>query len=433
VDNRELATFIILAGAVLAVVAYGPTRTALIPVLQALKWKLLFTLGLFGVWVGAGVWFAASIGLWSTKVWAATVLWFVLVGARLFFNMNKVGQEDNYIRRQVLEAVGIGALFEFFLNVQPFALWIEVPLLLFIAAVATLDAYAWSKEEFRPAGVLTRTLLALTTLVIVISTIVRLVSQWDRLDPEELVQDLLLPVWMTLVTVPFIFLLALISEYEAQFIRLSIFNGRKRPKASVVLAIILGLGLSPKAVHKFRAPYAQKVARGHTFGEAAAHIEKWKAQSRRDETELLVNRWRLERFAGDRGTDVDGRRNDRREFAATKSALHWIAVCQSAWYESPEGGMNRYRPDILQLLNDFEQQGLSGDHGIVLKTRTDGQAWYAWRKTVTGWIFGIGGTGPPPSEWYYDGPVKPGRYPPGVEWTSFMEPVRPEWKDEPPV
>jgi hypothetical protein len=68
---------------------------------------------------------------------------------------------------------------------------------------------------------------------------------------------------------------------------------------------------------------------------------------------------------------------------------------------------NKYRPDILTVVSDFELQGLTGKHGIELHTRRDGKAWYGWRETATGWVFAIGGVGPPPSEWYYDGPTRP--------------------------
>jgi hypothetical protein len=40
-----------------------------------------------------------------------------------------------------------------------------------------------------------------------------------------------------------------------------------------------------------------------------------------------------------------------------------------------------------------------------------GRAWYAWRRTVTGWCFAIGAAGPPPDRWEYDGPEPPGGFP----------------------
>jgi len=52
-------------------------------------------------------------------------------------------------------------------------------------------------------------------------------------------------------------------------------------------------------------------------------------ESSRQATEIALKRWRRARYAGQRGTDVDGRRIDRREFAETKAALRWLSTCQS--------------------------------------------------------------------------------------------------------
>jgi hypothetical protein len=46
-----------------------------------------------------------------------------------------------------------------------------------------------------------------------------------------------------------------------------------------------------------------------------------------------------------------------------------------------------------------------------MKVAKNGKAWYAWRRTVTGWCFAIGAAGPPPDRWEYDGPEPPGRFP----------------------
>ncbi len=49
----------------------------------------------------------------------------------------------------------------------------------------------------------------------------------------------------------------------------------------------------------------------------------------------------------------------------------------------------------------------------------DGQHWYAPRQATTGWWFAIGASGPPPDQWFYDGPVPPGSFPAEPEWDHF--------------
>jgi hypothetical protein len=117
----------------------------------------------------------------------------------------------------------------------------------------------------------------------------------------------------------------------------------------------------------------------------------------------------LVRYAGAQGTDSEGRQLDRREFAETRAALEWLSTCQMGWYYRPPEG--RYKDDLLKIFQPGHTHGLPDEHGIHLSVRRDGQAWYAWRRTISGWVFAVGSDGPPPDQRYYDGPEPPGGYP----------------------
>lgn len=111
---------------------------------------------------------------------------------------------------------------------------------------------------------------------------------------------------------------------------------------------------------------------------------------------------RLTRCAGVDGVDGEGRRLDQREFEETTRALHTLASAQMGWYRNRGG---RYRRDLLGILApQFEQFGLPSDHGIKLLVAKNGQSWWAWRRTISGWCFAIGAADPPPDQWLFDGP-----------------------------
>ena len=114
------------------------------------------------------------------------------------------------------------------------------------------------------------------------------------------------------------------------------------------------------------------------------------------------------RYAGIDGTDSEGRRLDQREFKETTKALRWLATCHMGHYRR----RNRYDPELLALLGDgFARHGLANEHGIGMKVSEDGQAWFAYRRTITGWCFAIGAAGPPPDQWEYDGQDPPRGFP----------------------
>ena len=131
------------------------------------------------------------------------------------------------------------------------------------------------------------------------------------------------------------------------------------------------------------------------------------SELRRNKQALIDEEERLCRYTGSQGTDEEGRRLDRREFAVTIVALQWLATCQMGGHR--RGG--RYRDDMLEIVGDFTRYGLPTEAGITLRVANDGQSWYAWRRTVTGWCFAIGAAGPPPRQWEYDGPDPPTGFP----------------------
>ena len=99
------------------------------------------------------------------------------------------------------------------------------------------------------------------------------------------------------------------------------------------------------------------------------------------------------------------------------------------WHRNRGG---RYRDDLLKMIgDDFTRQGLPKESGIALRVSSDGQAWYAWRRTVTGWCFAIGAAGPPPEQWEYDGPEPPHGFP-GRDRTwgerPFSDQVNRNWR-----
>lgn len=108
-------------------------------------------------------------------------------------------------------------------------------------------------------------------------------------------------------------------------------------------------------------------------------------------------------WAGSDEVDERGRRRDRREFDATQTALRYLHTCHMGWYRR----LDHYRHDLLPVVEDhFERDGLPADHGVVMQVSDDGQCWWAWRQTITGWCLGIAATGSH-SEWCYDAATPP--------------------------
>jgi hypothetical protein len=139
---------------------------------------------------------------------------------------------------------------------------------------------------------------------------------------------------------------------------------------------------------------------------------------------LRRRREREELYAGSSEVDENGRRLDDREFGETKRALQWIYTCQVGWYRND----GRYRKDLLQMLRDLTSHGLPLNHGISMHVSPEGESWWAWRRTPSGQVLGIGANSPPLTQWLYDATEPPQGGPaPGSGWGDEPFDTPPNW------
>jgi hypothetical protein len=288
----------------------------------------------------------------------------------------------------------------------------------FLAILAMLAVVAERKEATRSVKKLADGLGALIGLASAAFVSQQLYANWGHINTRTALLQLLLPIWLTIGLLPFIYLLSLYANYDSAFRRINFFapddrTARRRAK----LALVTQLHFRSRDSHDFAGLWFKRIASAPNLGAARQVVAEFQ-QSRRDaEHAVIEEQERLRRYAGSDETDAEGRRLDRREFKETMKALHWLATCQMGWYRNEDHGGQRYRADLLKALgNDFfKSYGLPPeDPGVTMTVSKDGQSWYAWRRTVTGWCFAIGAAGPPPDQWEYDGPEPlhgfPGKY-----------------------
>ncbi|MCY4499615.1 MAG: hypothetical protein OXC14_20320 [Rhodospirillaceae bacterium] len=413
-NNRELAALIWVSAVVLWAFSKTSVRESLVGVVKAfVRPQILLPLVALFAWVGLELWVGAQLGIWNRALAKGTILWTLGSAGVLLFNSAQIdsdGDDVHFFRRTVLATVGVAAFVEFFVNLYVMSLPAELIFQIVVALPSLVVAVAGQKPDYKSVKAFCERVLAFVGFAFFALAARQVYLDWHQLDARELALDLALPVWLTVGLVPFLYLFSIYVAYDVIFRRIS---GEKAGKASrwrSRLALLSVLHFRADTVRKL-APYwyvTRKLGEAQTFSAARGVVAEFlDALSRREQARLDAEE-RLRRFSGSQGQDDGGRRLDRREFAETTDALHWLATCQMGWHRN--GG--RYRRDLLRVLgNDFTGHGLPKESGITLHVAQDGQSWYAWRRTVTGWCFAIGAAGPPPDQWTYDGPEPPKGFP----------------------
>ncbi len=428
-DNREWAILIWLGIAFLWFMSKEGRRADFEKILHTvLKPKILVMLGAMLSYVALEVWLGSKLSIWRSDMVKPTIIWLVLSGLALAFSFNKASEEPHFFRRTVIGALGITAFLEFFMNLSVLNLLGELILLPILVVLVGISVVTDETAQDQTVKKLVDGLQSLIGFSLFVFISWRLYSNWSEINYHAQVLQLALPIWLTVGFLPFIYFFALYANYELAFMRINMATNDRKARWRARLAFFTKLHFRIHGTRGFAGYWPKEVASAPNF-TAARHVVAQFQQSHRDEKQAAVDEAdRLRRYTGSNGTDAEGRRLDRREFKETMNVLRWLATCQMGWYQNEEWG--RYRPDLLDMIVDFALHGLPSDSGITMDVSEDGQAWYVWRRTVTGWCFAIGATGPPPDQWEYDGPEPPSGFP-GTDhhWgqSAFSDEVNPNW------
>ena len=413
-NDRELAVLFWLGAIGVFMLWRSDTRSALGGVAWALlQPKLAAAFLLLLATVVALCSGGSYIGLWDPDLATDTVFWFFGAGAVLFLRIDQA-IEPKFFRKAVTQTLALTD----FVNLFVFGLLLELllqPLVFFLVAMVAVAA---SKPEYASVRRLMESLLALVGGIVLVFAAVRIAQTWGEVDLPEISRALFLPVWLTIGILPLICGVALLAGYETALGRATFsLKGRSMPwRVRLAGLVSFHVRLAElKSMESFR---LREIAEASSFRDARRKIDGSREARRASEAEARAALERLDRFAGASGTGADGRRLDQREFSETKKALQSLASAQMGWYRNRG---ERYRADLAEMLDfQFERIGLPEPRGIEITVSTDGLAWYASRRTITGWCFAIGSAAPPPDEWLYDGPEPPTGFPgeaPG--WSRF--------------
>lgn len=379
-------------------------------------------------WLSAALYAADAIGLWDLQLVKAAVLWLLLSGLGLFGTGVAAVEHEGAITDAFKRLLGAVVVFEFMAGFASFPVYVEVPAQIVALPCAFASAMGELRPEYRRAGKLALGYLSLLGLSAIAWGIARLVSERTETDWGLWWRELVMPFWLTPVALIFIALFALYLVYDATFSVM-----RSQSAAGLTwrhrLAVLARCGLRLRAVRAVR-PSAPWLANDQGFRATWRWASRALRRDRDQRTAEAAKAQRLIDNADVVGTDAAGIQLDQREHAETKKALRWLHTCHVGHYAELSNRYVALHQDIIDRLP--EKYGLPTPGNFKVHIASDGQSWYAARRTITGHWFAIGAAGPPTDQWFYDGPTPPSGFPSESEWDQWIEDSHsPNWADPP--
>lgn len=220
-NDREIALLILLGVAVIACFVHPGIRPGLIGVLKAFgRRQILIVIGLLYMFLGLTVWLLHAACLWDWDQLKTTLVWSVVVCIASLMQLNKVEDQPHFFRDWIKDSLKVVAIVEFVVTFYAFPLWAELilqPLLLLI--VGTL-AVGKSDPKNEPAVKLLNGILSMFGLGLVVYAASMIAANIGSFLTLTTLRDFYTPIVLSIMFVPFIFVLHVYSTYESSFLAL---------------------------------------------------------------------------------------------------------------------------------------------------------------------------------------------------------------------
>lgn len=164
-----------------------------------------------------------QISLWKTHQIKNYVLWFFSVAAVTFFRINKIADDPSYFSKTIKDSFKIIILFQFILSVYTFNIWVELFLVPLVGLIAILLAFAELNEEHQNIIKPLTFIIELFGLIIIGFTIYKIITDFGEIAKEQTFYDLVVPTLLSLMILPYFYLLAIFINYENVFLRIQYF------------------------------------------------------------------------------------------------------------------------------------------------------------------------------------------------------------------
>jgi hypothetical protein len=182
-------------------------------------------------------------------VWTAsahlkdTIAWTVLVALAMVFKVADESKEDKFFQNAVKDAIKITIVLEFVVGLYPFSLLVELFLVPLITVLVVLQVVAETKDEYQGAKRVITGVLMIIGVLLLWHSIASLLSDTEFVIIKRIV-EMLMPSILTVLFLPFIYILALYAAYNAVFVRLAIWNRDSAILRYAKRQILLHFGLN---------------------------------------------------------------------------------------------------------------------------------------------------------------------------------------------
>ncbi|MEX1014356.1 MAG: hypothetical protein WDZ80_04315 [Candidatus Paceibacterota bacterium] len=226
--TREQAIAIWIAVFIIWAVFQKNIRTSILGLFGAfLQKQIIIAFTAMFLYVALAVYLFSQFQLWEAALLKETIFWLFGTALVLFMTLNKASEDQHYFRKIVSDNLKLVLVLIFIINFYTFHLLIELVLVPLIFIIVMMNAVAELKDEYLPVKKLTDFIMAAWGIFIAVFAIISALGDYQNLLTADNLRTFLLPLFLTLAFLPFLYSFAVFMAYENIFVRLNISVGKR--------------------------------------------------------------------------------------------------------------------------------------------------------------------------------------------------------------
>ena len=208
--------------------------------------KIISVLGLMVAYMTIVIYVLSEVDLWNIDQLKNTVFWCASVGFMSLFKLESIKKDKSFFKHSVIDNLKLLAVLQFIVGVYSFSLWIEVLLVPILVLIGGMLAIAETDKKHHQVKVFLEYCMSLFGIILIVYTLYMLITSFGAFGKEKTAYDFLVPPLLTLLYLPFVFIMLVYSTYEQAFIRLqfSIKNRFHRYLAKLYALVLFNVRMS---------------------------------------------------------------------------------------------------------------------------------------------------------------------------------------------
>jgi hypothetical protein len=227
-NNREVAVFIWVSIFLCWAFTKEGVRIAIKQLILAFCNRAILTIfTLMAGYVYLSVDFLSDSGLWGLDQLKNTIMWFIFVASVELFKTNKIYEEKDYFKESIKGHFKLLVVLEFIVAFHSFSLITELIVVPLTTLAAVLLAFSELKDEYKSVENIMSWVLSIFGIFIIGFGLYFIFSNFSQFAQSKTFMDFAIPVILSVLLLPFIYVISVYMRYERILIRVNIYTGNR--------------------------------------------------------------------------------------------------------------------------------------------------------------------------------------------------------------